>query len=61
LFDRRNFEDWAAAGSKTLRQRARQRVEDILESHQPESLPTGVQAEIDAVVDRARANDGTST
>jgi len=55
LFDRRNFEDWAAAGSKTLRQRAQERVEDILENHGPEPLPPRVQAEIDAVVDRAKA------
>jgi len=61
LFDRRNFVDWAAAGSKTLRQRARDRVEDILENHRPEPLPGDVQAEIDAVVDRAMAKDDAST
>ena len=53
LFDRTNFENWSAAGGKTLRQRARERVEEILASHQPEPLPPDVQQRIDQIVDRA--------
>lgn len=49
LFDRNNFERWSAAGSKTLRQRAGERVEEILAEHRPESLPPDVQERIDEI------------
>jgi trimethylamine--corrinoid protein Co-methyltransferase len=55
LFDRWNFDVWATAGSKTLRQRARERVDEILENHKPEPLLADVQAKIDAIVERAAA------
>jgi len=50
LLDRQNYESWLAAGGKTLRQRARERVEKLLASHQPEPLPADVQARIDEIV-----------
>jgi trimethylamine--corrinoid protein Co-methyltransferase len=50
LFDRRAYDGWIAAGGKTLRQRARERVEEILENHEPEPLPPDVQEKIDAIV-----------
>ena len=55
LFDRRNYDEWAADGAKTLRQRARERLEEILQNHQPEPLPPDVQEKIDEVVNRAAA------
>ena len=55
LFDRNNFERWQAAGSKTLRQKARERVDEILAEHQPEPLPPDVQRRIDEIVNRAVA------
>ena len=55
LFDRRNYDEWAADGGKTLRQRARERLEEILQNHQPEPLPPDVQERIDGVVNRATA------
>ena len=57
LFDRKNYSEWSAAGSKTLRQRAKERLEEILETHQPEPLPADVQAGIDAVIARATGED----
>jgi len=50
LFDRRNFEEWQRAGSKTLRQRAREKALKILETHKPDPLSPDVQAKIDAIV-----------
>ena len=55
LFDRRNFSEWEAAGSKTLRQRAKERALDIMENHQPEPLPADVQKRIDEIVADAHA------
>ncbi len=50
LFDRRNFEEWQKAGSKTLRQRAREKALKILETHKPEPLPADIQAQVDAIL-----------
>lgn len=55
LFNRQNFAEWQAAGSKTLRQRAQEMVVDILANHKPEPLPAGVQAKIDEIVESATA------
>jgi trimethylamine--corrinoid protein Co-methyltransferase len=38
LIDRASYEAWSAKGSKTLRQRIREKVKDILEHHHPEPL-----------------------
>ncbi len=54
LFDRRPYDDWIAAGGKTLRQRARERALKILETHQPEPLPADVQQKLDEIVANAR-------
>ncbi|MCX7708174.1 MAG: trimethylamine methyltransferase family protein [Anaerolineae bacterium] len=54
LFDRRPYDDWLAAGGKTLRQRARERALKILETHRPEPLPADVQRKIDEIVASAR-------
>jgi len=52
LFERDNYSTWETKGSKTLLQRARERVEKILTQHQPEALPQDVQAQIRSIVER---------
>jgi len=52
LFERDNYSTWEAKGSKTLSQRAGERVEKILGSHQPEPLPEDVRAQISKIVER---------
>jgi trimethylamine--corrinoid protein Co-methyltransferase len=54
LFDRRNRDRWAADGSKTLRQRARERVDEILASHKPEPLAPDIQRRLDEIVAQAK-------
>ncbi len=54
LFDRTNYDNWIVGGGETLLQRARARVDEILESHVPEPLPSDVQKQIDAIANRAR-------
>jgi trimethylamine--corrinoid protein Co-methyltransferase len=54
LFDRTNYDNWIVGGGETLLQRARARVDEILESHVPEPLPLDVQKQIDAIANRAR-------
>jgi len=57
LFDRNNFEGWQGAGGKTLQQKAKERIDEILAptGHQPESLPPDVQQRIDEILNRAAA------
>ena len=50
LFDRDSFEGWQSNGGKDLRQKARERIDQILAEHQPEPLPPDVQAKIDEIV-----------
>lgn len=53
LFNRQNFTEWQVSGSKTLRERARDRVNEILANHRPEPLPADIQARIDEIVENA--------
>lgn len=46
LSDRESREDWAAAGAKTARDRAREKARHILQSHQPARWPDEVDARI---------------
>ena len=52
LFNRQNFEAWSAGGSMTFRQRARVRIQNMLDEHQPEPLPQATIAELDTILNR---------
>jgi trimethylamine--corrinoid protein Co-methyltransferase len=53
LMDRQSYESWSKSGSKTLFQRANEKVKDILEHYEPVPLPKDVQGKIKAIVERA--------
>jgi trimethylamine--corrinoid protein Co-methyltransferase len=53
LFDRDNYDGWAARGEKTLLERATERVNKILSTHKPEALPKDRAQAIRAIVERA--------
>jgi trimethylamine--corrinoid protein Co-methyltransferase len=50
LLDRRMREDWEAAGSKDMYQRAREKMIDILENYKPPALPDDVLQTIRSIV-----------
>jgi trimethylamine--corrinoid protein Co-methyltransferase len=50
LFERGNYKEWKKSGSKPLAERARERVETILNHHQPEPLPNDVRMKISKIV-----------
>jgi trimethylamine--corrinoid protein Co-methyltransferase len=50
LFERGNYKEWKKSGSKPLAERARERVETILNHHQPEPLPDDVRMKISKIV-----------
>jgi trimethylamine--corrinoid protein Co-methyltransferase len=54
LHDRRNRAGWEAGGRRTLGDRARARVQEILENHRPPPLDEAVSARLDAILQRAR-------
>jgi trimethylamine--corrinoid protein Co-methyltransferase len=51
------FESWAAAGRPTLLQEAREKVDQILATHQPLPLDEDVERELTYIQDRAGAQD----
>jgi trimethylamine--corrinoid protein Co-methyltransferase len=58
VFERGNYDQWQAAGGKSLVERAAERVEKILEEHKPEPLPEDVARAVHTVVERAEARFG---
>lgn len=58
LFERDNFDGWQAKGGQTLAERAAARVEQILASHQPETLPEDTIEKIEAIIRRAEEGHG---
>lgn len=50
LFDKRGYEHWAAAGGKSLWDRANERVKEILETYRPVLLPEDKQNEIAGII-----------
>jgi trimethylamine---corrinoid protein Co-methyltransferase len=58
LIDRRVREEWSAAGSLTLYDRARAEAVRILEEHEPTPLPAGAAAEMAAIIAEAEAELG---
>ncbi|MDI6769551.1 MAG: trimethylamine methyltransferase family protein [Anaerolineales bacterium] len=53
LFERGTYADWVQKGSKTLIERASERVQKILAEHLPEPLPEDVKARLREIVKRA--------
>ncbi len=59
VFERGNYDQWQAAGGKSLGERAAERVEEILAEHKPEPLPDDAVRAIRAIVRRAEEREGT--
>ncbi len=53
ISDRRSYETWKKAGSKTVLEVVRENVKEILEKHKPTPLEKGVQKEIGELLKRA--------
>jgi trimethylamine---corrinoid protein Co-methyltransferase len=49
ILERGSFETWTAAGSTTLRERARAKLDRILAEHAPPSLDPAVGGELDRI------------
>jgi len=58
LFERNTYETWQAGGTRAFNERAVERVEEILISHEPESLPDEVRAKLEEIVRQARRGSG---
>jgi trimethylamine--corrinoid protein Co-methyltransferase len=56
LIERDNYENWWAAGGRTLAERAAERVENILAEHRPPSLPPTVLTQLQGIIAAARLN-----
>jgi len=54
LVDRRSFDAWSQAGSKSMRERAREKVKDILANHKVPPLDAAAQKKLDAIIEKAK-------
>lgn len=54
LSDFNNYENWSENGSKTMVDRARERIKTILETHHPKPVTEEVREGIEAVLRKAR-------
>ena len=52
LFDRADYQTWSTEGCQTLQQKANQKVLEIINNHQAETLPTRVKAKLADIVAR---------
>lgn len=55
LFERTFYDNWKKEGSKTLFERANEKVIDILDNYEPEPLPEDVSKQLDEIVKRAES------
>jgi trimethylamine--corrinoid protein Co-methyltransferase len=55
LADRQSHEEWVRSGSKSVIDRAKERVQDILASHEPTPLPEDQERAIDDILKEAEA------
>ena len=58
LLDRQRFEDWKGNGQQTMRERAKELVEEILDTREAESLPDEMLEQVKAVRRRAEEKLG---
>ncbi len=58
LSDFNNYENWVESGSKTMVERARDRIKHILETHQPKPVNEGVKEQIELVLRKAEEKLG---
>lgn len=54
LCDRSDWDSWTAQGGKSMVERARQRKEELLRTHEPEPIDEDLEKEIDSIVEAAR-------
>jgi trimethylamine--corrinoid protein Co-methyltransferase len=54
LVDRRSFDAWSQTGSKSMRDRAREKVKDILANHKVPPLDADAQKKLDAIIEKAK-------
>jgi trimethylamine--corrinoid protein Co-methyltransferase len=58
LLNRQNFDTWAAEGRQTMGDRARQKVREILATHQPQPVPAQALERIKGILQSADARLG---
>lgn len=53
LMDRQNYHAWKESGAKTMEQRIKEKIDDILENHMPTQLPDDVKTQIREIRERS--------
>ena len=53
LLDQRHYDSWLAAGSKTMKDRVKEKVEKILAEHEPPAMDEKIRQSLKEIVDKA--------
>jgi trimethylamine--corrinoid protein Co-methyltransferase len=61
LMDRQMRESWGHAGRKTMGERAQEKLNGILDTHEPTPLPGEIQAQIEVVLDAGEQRVGAQS
>lgn len=61
LLDRGDYETWVAAGSQTLREKAKAKVDEILAACKPKEVPAGVRACWDEIIETGHPRVGLNS
>ncbi len=54
MWERRSWDNWLENGGKSMADRAAERLQEILDTHQPEPIDEALAGEIDGIVESAR-------
>ncbi len=60
LLYRGRYEEWEAAGSKSVRDLVKEKLSHIRATHHPKSIPDAAQKRISAIIERARSRVGAT-
>jgi trimethylamine:corrinoid methyltransferase-like protein len=55
--DRSTYESWSENGGTTLKERARRKVAEILNTHKPEPIEENVTKEIERIIQTTRTSE----
>ncbi|MEE9248103.1 MAG: trimethylamine methyltransferase family protein [Dehalococcoidia bacterium] len=60
FLSRMSYEDWVAGGSKSTNDRVKERLREIMRTHQPKPIPRQARKAIEEIIQRARARVPTA-
>ena len=58
--DRGNYDNWLASGGKTLRQKTKETIDEVLQEHQVPQLDADIKGRVRDILERAAKEAGVA-